>query len=268
MTMTMVFLLSLPLAFQEAEEEKDDTRFLPVTEGNVIEVGPFLLTVPTGILMAYSENAQYMYRLLHVENIPNCEAVMFSMSGTWTYGISVQWFPSNNVLLEPIVDAPTFERLWNQRDVVSGKSDGVPRTVIYPFTVNLEEHSAFFGYKAEPKDEHSDIVARKVYVSDQGALIMTLRSNVLEHDAFEEEILRVFHEAVSPPGLPEQEVTLDSRSYLTLFGVPLKQSTDQSAAEENAETAAEEGPNLMMSGVVIVLALGVLGFAVFLSRKS
>lgn len=270
MNWTVCLILGLAVFWQAEEADSGKTRFTPITEGNVIRVGPFDLVVPEGQFLAYAENAQYMFHLLQAQNIDRCEGVLFSSSATWSYGISIQFEPSNNFLFQPEITADQFEQLWQGRSIFTVEKDGLPRKVRYPFEMNTEEKSVFFGYEEADEDGHDVVVARKIYMSNEGMLVLTLRSDLLQHDAFETEILRAFRESVTPVTYDAKIPVAGQQSVLQLLGVAL--SLNPTAAEpppaSRAGSVEPEGPNLVLSGVVIGVAVLVLVGAFVLSRKS
>lgn len=266
MRLVLMLLLSVSFFVAAQDEKVDDTRFTPITEGNVLDFGPFNMTIPDGVLVALGSDAQYMYRLMHVDTIPNCEAIFFSASATWSYGVSLQWVPGSDFLFGPPLNAEQFNGLWDGRDIVSGKKDDKKRNIRFPFELNTDEASAFFGYETFHGEDHNDIVARKVYLSEEGVLVLTLRSEGIQHEAFEEEIGRIFSGMIVPSPPKSAQPRAGQHSFVSLFGIPLELKQEQPA--EVAADAQEEGPNYLVSGVVIVAALGVLGAAAFMSRKS
>ncbi len=270
MNWTACLILGLSIFWQSGEADSGKTRFTPITEGNVVRVGDFDLIVPEGQFLAYAENAQYMFHLLQAQNIDRCEGVLFSASATWSYGISIQFEPSNNFLFQPSLSAEQFDQLWQGRSIFTVEKDDIVRKVRYPFEMNPEEKSVFFGYEEPDEDGHDVVVARKIYMSNEGLLVLTLRSDLLQHDAFEAEILRAFRESVTPSTYDAKTPAAGQQSVLQLLGVPLSlnPTTTEPSAGSGAESVEPEGPNLVLSGVVIGVALLVLVGAFVLSRKS
>lgn len=269
MNLMVCLILGFSMFWQSEEAKPGKTHFTPIPEGNVIQVGPFEFTVPESQLLAYGENAQYMYRLLQAQSIDRCEGILFSTSATWSYGISIQFEPSNDLVYQPVLTAEQFEQLWQGRSIFSGNNGDLERKVRYPLEMNAEEKSVFFGYDEKGADGQEIVIARKVYMSNEGMLVLTLRSDLLQHSAFEPEILRAFHEGVTPAAYDSKPPAGGQKSVLQLFGVRLSLNPSAATPPANSPAATEpEGPNLVLSGVVIGIALLVLFGAFVLSRKN
>ena len=263
----MIWALLVVGVFAQDEVDMDKERFTPITEGNVLQAGPFTYRVPAGNYYAFGADATHMFRLLHAESIPNCEGVFFSASATWTYGVSLQWFSSSDLLFQPKINHEKFIGLLNNVNFKTGRQSKEPHQVVYPFEINEDENSAFFGFRTMDSG-HDEVLARKIYLADEGVLVLTLVSKGDQHEFFEKEILNVFS-AVDPVAFTPRKPEAGAQSYLNFFGIPLKITpTPPPPSAETEATEAEPEANYTMSIVVIAASVVVLGFAFVLSRKG
>ncbi|CAM2066594.1 hypothetical protein SCOR_14545 [Sulfidibacter corallicola] len=249
-------------------------EFRPINEGNVIEMGPYQYTVPPGVWLAHEEHAQHMYGLLNTDYIDNCHGVFFSASGTWSYGVSIQWYPGDLYRMAPAVTEEQFFQFLGDKDLLPGFPSKGERTVAMPPTTSEDGTSFEVGFRYAPDESNAGegrVLARKVWISTEGALVYTLMSKGDHYDVHQEEIRGIFDNVVQIR-FPDAEAPKQSyTSYLSFFNIPLELTVNTGdQANAGAETLPAGEPQVDWTASALVIGLGVviLVVAFVISRRK
>lgn len=247
-------LLMICLMFQEQTK-----TFHPITEGNVIQVGTFDITVPTGTVYANEDDAPLMFKLAKADYVPNCAGIFFSKSNTFQYCGVIQHVPYQPHTLTPVMPDKYFTDIFGTRHIYNLSTLTGSAEVILPPTYDETEHAFSLGYHYQDTPENTGVFVKKVWVTNQDALLLSIRvDNFDVYQTFEEELTGILL-SIAPTGRATEPLMTQPISYLELLGL-----TEQHPVQSTKMPLV----TIIVSVTLALLGIVLLAFAIRLLKKQ
>lgn len=262
-----IFLLCLLLQETPVQDSSTPTTgetttqekvFTPITEGNVVNVGSFTLTVPPGALYASEDDAPAMFKLAKAAYIPNCAGIFFSKNDDWSFCGVVQYFPVQPFSWDPELPAEYFEGAFQRRHLYNLSLIAGTGQVILPPTLDKDQGTFSMGmHYAEEEGNSKGVFIKQMWVNAQEGVLLSIRADSFESYQNNEEMITAMMDSITPGEMAPESLDAKPTSYLRLLGI--------NPEKKNAE-ASEGIPTPVLVGSVLLLVFGI-GLLVFSVRK-
>jgi len=249
-----------------SQQADNTTTFTPIPPGNQVPMGSYLVTVPDGVYMAGEQDAATIYRLAGTEFVPNCTGVFFSGEDTG-FIVIIQHYPFQSFTLEPPVDGSVFDQLFTQTHLLLNEPYEGGTDVFIPATRSEADQTFTYGIHYFDTESKPGYFAKKAWVSDQDALLMTLTASEESYPANQEIIESIFQSVVPNETYEKVPLSLEPQSYLSLLGI----RRDEPA--QDASAGGEEVPGVdpmiyVASGALIVGAIVLMVMATRMKKRA
>ncbi len=250
-------MLALVLLFL-FQSDDDAVRFQPISPGNVVSLGSFSFEIPPGVVFADEQNVHHLFKLTGADYVPNCAGMFVSSSNTWDYNIVIQYLPGQRFRLAPEMEGAQFLSVFARNHFYTLKpvEPGSQPALFWEPNYDRDQHAFSLGMSY--LDFHSEpyVYVKKIWVTDQDALVFSLMSKEPAYLTDQEPIEAVFSSVrVAEGRAPAADDDAEAMSYLQLLGM-------QPSPVEPAAPA----PSLTLSITLLVIGLGFLAFGLA-SRK-
>jgi hypothetical protein len=220
----MAMLLLLQLLSQDGTVQLDT-----ITAGNSVPNGSYLITIPDNCLYVGEGQVAYVYQTMGVASIPNCVGIF--ISETRAYSVIVQHFPYQAFKLEPVIEDIEFTVNFQYRHLYKQVPYAGESEAFIPPTLDEAASSFAFGMHYYNTQANAGYFAKKVWVSDQDALLFTLTSSEEGYLVHQTEIESIFQSVTPNENASRLEPVGEPVSYLDLIGLNLKQPETPAAGE-------------------------------------
>ena len=247
----MTFLCLVFAMFQEQQ-----VGFTPVHAGGVIQTGSFAIAVPDGCLYADQDNVQYMYGLAGASFIPNCIGMYFSGANDWTYSVTVQHYPFQNFTLEPSLEPEAFVEAFRNYHLYRHSPVNQPGEVVLPPSYNPDEGSFAMGMRYLDQQGKPGIFIKKVYVTGQDALLLSMQSSEAGYNEHLEEIEAIFQSISKTENNIPPPMEMAPISYLELLGMNASQESQAEGIPANIKIVS--AGLVVFAVILMVVAIRIL----------
>jgi len=256
-----IFLLVLLMV----QDQESNIEIQPITPGNQVPLGSFLLTVPEGIFLAPEDNAALFYRAAGTDRVPNCVGVFFHGEDNG-FIVIIQHFPFQNFILEPEVSDNVFNTLFAQNHLLMSTPYQGEVDVFMPPFRNETENTFSFGIHYFNTTSRPGYFAKKVWVSDQDALVMTLAASEASYIKHQELVEAALQSVTDNPAYEAISLTMEPRSYLGFYGITRTADDAQGNSAESAQTPTEEPVSPMIYAASAALIGGSILLLILAAR--
>lgn len=253
----MCCLLFLLLGFQDPGTA--GPRWEPIPAGNRIDIGSFQFVIPDRCYYTGEENVHNMFRLAGADYIPNAVGMLFSTSATWDYSITVQHFPFQAFVLEPVLSEDELFQIFSKSHLYTlGPVEG-QATWVHPPTVDAEKNSFALAMRYAEEDGNY-VYIKKVWATPHDALVFSLKATEAAYQDDVEPISAALN-AVTINGTPrEGDESYEVISYLELLGL--------NPQLDLPETQRERKSSIWLSVLLAIGGLVLLFFAISILKKQ
>ena len=261
----LVFLFSAMLLIQDPHDHpgpEENTEFAPIPENNVVDFGPFSVTVPVGTLLTPEENAPQMFALLRQEYIPNCNGIFFSSSNEWDYGVAIQYVPDQVFSIYPQLDPEAWASIFKKRHLLNAGPGSADSEMVVPPNWDEQGHSFTLGMSYPlPDEQDHDIVIKKVWVSNMGAIIFSMRATSAGYRIHNGEINRILSSVKINPEALSAPPPADAISYTELYSVTPR------AADPTPPAPASNESGIVLLGMFLGFVLLAVSISIVVLKK-
>jgi len=255
----MAILLLLQLLSQEM------VQLEAIPPGNQVPNGSFQITVPENCLYVGEEHVPLVYQTMGITSIPNCVGIFISESRG--YAVFVQHYPYQAFKLEPVIDDHEFNTLFQFTHLYTNSPYAGESETFIPPTIDELSSSFTFGMHYYNTETKAGYFAKKIWTTDQDALVLTLSSSEEEYQLHETEIQSILQAVTKNENAERQESMGEAISYLELMGMYLK------GKEQPVNAASVENQGLSVSVILTSIGLAVgaillLVTAALIQKKS
>ncbi|MDJ0839403.1 MAG: hypothetical protein QNK37_22985 [Acidobacteriota bacterium] len=249
-------------------QQTTTTTFIPITPGNTVPIDSFQLIVPDGVKMADEDNVTTLYPLIGVSAIPNCAGIIFDGDNDWDYQIIIQHFPFQRFQLDEELDEEILTTLYSQNHFLTKEPYVGDYEFFMPPFLNRNERSFSVGVQYFNTENKAGFFAKKIYISDQGGLVLSLNAKEDAYYRNEEKIQSVFQSVSLNPNAEKIALEMEPLSYLELLGVS-KQVNPQTMVAGSESSGGGLPASVIMTSIILAGVAGfLLFFAVRLQKKS
>ena len=237
-----------------------EIKYIPISPGNVVPIDSFQVTVPDGVLLAEEDNVASLYPLIGVEGIPNCAGIFVDDSNDWDYQMIIQHWAFQRFSMED-VDPSVFTTIFSQTHFLTTQPYVGDVDFFMPPVVNELDRTFSFGVHYFNTELRAGFFAKKVWLSDQGGLIITLNATEEAYERNAEKIAAIFQSVSLNPNEEKVELKTAPLDFLALLGVSKQEPPP-------VEAVAAPGEGLSTSVILTSLGLAVLaGLLLFFAMK-
>jgi len=216
-----IFWLFLALQDPQHETTPPTAEKMPIVtiqSGNVVDAGGFRISVPPGINLVIDNDALAVYEALGI-SVPNGKGVFISNQDDHSFHAVLQHYPYQPSVLEPRQPPEFFSDYFSKVHLYYGRPIIGKCTILLPAAFNDDEGSVVIGLSYEGSNQTSAVYYRKVWVTDQEAMVLTLRVSSFDAYLEKEDLLLSLLDAVSHEAAEESPLDIPKESYLTFLGV-------------------------------------------------
>ena len=250
----------------EGHAHESDGRFSPITPGNDIYVGNFILNIPNNTFYADESNVHHMFHLAGQEFIPNCVGMFFSQSANWNYSVTVQYMDFQPVVMEPPLSEQDALDIFTKTHLhYMVPFDGIDAVMVYPPEYDRSEENAqnfTVGFRYIDKDGQGAVYLKKLWISSEEAMLFSLQATEQAYVDHEKELNAILasvrpNENPTFHGVPQGNVF----SYLEILGLSPKKTEMEVVSGPSATT-------LIFSALLGVFSIALLAMAIYLKKQQ